>query len=84
MIELEKYPEAWEKFNAVIEAKGDKADALDYSNRAAAYTEIRENDKSIEDCKKAIKIDPKFMEAYHHYSKVMAYKGKLGGALDIL
>lgn len=24
------------------------------------------------------------MQAYYHHSKVMAYRGKLGGALDIL
>lgn len=84
LIEIEKYPEAWEKFNQVVETKGEKADALDYANRAAAYLEINDIEKSIEDSKKAIKLDPKFLDAYHHYSKVMAYKGKLGGAMDIL
>jgi tetratricopeptide (TPR) repeat protein len=84
LCEIEDFPGAWEKFNAVIEAKGEKADSLDYTNRAVAYTEIKDFEKAIEDCKKALKLDPKFMDAYHHYSKLMAYKGKLGGAMDIL
>jgi|TARA_B110000285_G_scaffold231158_1_gene299187 hypothetical protein len=41
-------------------------------------------DKAIADCQKAIKINPKYTKAYYRHSKVMAYKNKLGAALDIL
>jgi|TARA_B110001450_G_C17274489_1_gene340874 tetratricopeptide (TPR) repeat protein len=54
------------------------------SNRAHSLISLDKLDEAIADCTRAAKCDPKCVMAYVAHSKVYAYKGKLGQALDLL
>lgn len=51
--------------------------AIYYSNRAAAYSHIGQHHKAIEDCKRAIVIDPLYVKAYSR----LGYVSRLSSAL---
>ena len=59
-----QYQEAIELYTQAIEgSKDEKGSVIYYSNRANAYLETKDNEKCIEDCKKALEIDPGFVKA---------------------
>lgn len=57
-----KIDEAIEAYSEAINLYPNNA--IYYANRAAAYTSLRRHDKAIEDCKKAVVIDPNYGKAY--------------------
>jgi len=65
-------------------AEGDVLLPIFLANRAHSLMAVGRLDEAIADCVRAIKADPKCLLAYIVHSKVYAYKGKLGQALDIL
>lgn len=42
----------------------DSKNPVYFSNRSAAYAQIGQHDKAIEDAREASKVDPKFSKAY--------------------
>ncbi|KAJ8467330.1 hypothetical protein OPV22_029882 [Ensete ventricosum] len=60
-IRMKLYSEAIELYTCAI-AICEKA--IYYSNRAAAYTNVKKYSEAIEDCLKSIEIDPNYSKAY--------------------
>lgn len=58
----EKYHEAIQCYTEAIEL--DSTNAVFPCNRAAAYGKIGEHQKAIEDCQKALSLDPNYGKAY--------------------
>jgi len=56
------YPEAIESYTKAISLNPENP--IYYSNRAAAYTQLNQNEKAIEDCDSAISKDPNYTKAY--------------------
>ena len=55
-----------------------------YSNRANAYMEVRQYEKCIEDCLKAIEIDGTFMKASLRLTKAYVLTNQLGKAAEMV
>ncbi|CAO1620154.1 unnamed protein product [Sympodiomycopsis kandeliae] len=53
-----------------------------YSNRAAAYSQIGQQDKAIEDAREAARIDPKFGKAYSRLGHALFSSGKYEEAAE--
>lgn len=53
-----------------------------YSNRAAAYSQVGQHDKAIEDAREAARIDPKFGKAYSRLGHALFSSGKYDEAVD--
>lgn len=64
-----KYTEAIEKYSEAIELV---PTSVYYCNRAACYSNLKEFQKAISDCEEAIKLDPKYIKAFHR--KALAYE----------
>ncbi|XP_031573997.1 small glutamine-rich tetratricopeptide repeat-containing protein alpha-like [Actinia tenebrosa] len=62
LMKHEKYQEAISCYTRAIEM--DNTNPVYPCNRAAAYSKIGENKKAVEDCKRALKLDPKYSKAY--------------------
>ena len=58
----ERYSEAVESYTKSVSL--DSTNAVYYSNRAAAYSKLDNHKRALEDCDKAIRIDPKYSKAY--------------------
>lgn len=57
-----KIKEGLENYTKAIEL--DSSNAIYYCNRAAAYSKLEMYSASLEDCKRAVRIDPKYSKAY--------------------
>eukprot|EP01083_Nonionella_stella_P005479 15837_1 len=57
-----QYQKAIDKYTAAIEAN--PVDAVYYSNRAAAYTYLKQFKKAVADARKASSINPEYVKAY--------------------
>lgn len=53
-----------------------------YSNRAAAYSQIGQQDKAIEDAREAARIDPSFGKAYSRLGHALFSSGKYQEAVE--
>ncbi len=58
-----KYDDAIKAYGQAIALDG--ANAVYYSNRAAAYSSKGEHSSAVLDAEKAIEVDPAFVKAYH-------------------
>ena len=58
----ERYREAVECYTKAISI--DCNNAVYYSNRAAAYSKLDDHTRAIQDCEKAVSIDPTYSKAY--------------------
>mmetsp|Transcript_19887 Transcript_19887/g.42489 ORF Transcript_19887/g.42489 Transcript_19887/m.42489 type:complete len:389 (-) Transcript_19887:189-1355(-) len=52
-----------------MDCKDNVLNAVLHSNRAAVSMRIKQNDKAVDDCRRAIKLDPKNMKAYYRGAK---------------
>lgn len=53
-----------------------------YSNRAAAYSQVGQHDRAIDDAREAAKLDPKFGKAYSRLGHALFSSGKYAEAVD--
>lgn len=58
------------------------ASPIYFSNRAAAYSQIGQHDKAIEDARQAAKIDPSFSKAYSRLGHALFASGKYSEAVE--
>lgn len=58
----EKFDKALECYTKAISK--DKANAVYYCNRAAAHSKLNQHLEAIEDCKRALRIEPNYSKAY--------------------
>jgi DnaJ family protein C protein 7 len=75
-----KYKRAIECYTRAIQLKGDEA--AFYSNRAAAYGQQHQYDKALQDCNKAVEIDPTFMRGYTRKANFQLTLGRTDEAKD--
>ena len=54
------------------------------TNRCAEWPDLKENDKAIEDCSKALQIDPSIPDAYSNRGHAFFAKGQYDRAIDDL
>ncbi|URE36347.1 40S ribosomal protein S10 [Musa troglodytarum] len=78
-IRMKLYSEAIELYTCAI-AICEKA--VYYSNRAAAYTNIKKYSEAIEDCIKSIEIDPNYSKAYSRLGSAYFAQGNYRDALE--
>jgi tetratricopeptide (TPR) repeat protein len=64
-----RYPEAIDVYSKAI--LGDENFAEAYSNRGVAWWKAGNWDKAVEDCRKAIEIDPKFPGGHYNFAEVV-------------
>ena len=62
MMKSEKYREAIECYSKAIELN--RANAVYYCNRAAAYSKVSDHQAAVDDCDRALHIDPKYSKAF--------------------
>ncbi|KAK3736600.1 hypothetical protein QZH41_006361 [Actinostola sp. cb2023] len=62
LMKIEKYPEAINCYTQAIAL--DNTNPVYPCNRAAAYSKLAEHQKAVDDCKRALKLDPKYSKAY--------------------
>ncbi|KAE8224631.1 hypothetical protein CF319_g2515 [Tilletia indica] len=67
-------------YNEAIEH--DPTNPVYYSNRAAAYSQIQQHDKAIEDASMAKELDPKFARAYSRLGHALFSAGRFQEAVD--
>lgn len=53
-----------------------------YSNRAAAYSQVGQHDKAVQDARDAAKIDPSFAKAYSRLGHALFSSGKYEEAVE--
>jgi len=64
-----RYPEAIEVYTKAIEGNSYYAEA--FSNRGVAWWKAGNWDKALEDCRKAIELDPKFAGGHYNFAEVV-------------
>lgn len=74
------FNEAVEAYTKAIEL--DPTNAIYFSNRAAAYTSLREPEKAAEDARAALKLDPAYARAYSRLGLALYSMGDAKGALQ--
>ncbi|GAA5801005.1 hypothetical protein EDC94DRAFT_616764 [Helicostylum pulchrum] len=72
------YEEAAELYTLALQYK---ADPIFYSNRAACYANLGYNDRVIEDCNSALKLDPVYVKALNRRAHALEKKGDLENSL---
>ncbi|KAI9354773.1 hypothetical protein BD770DRAFT_347220 [Pilaira anomala] len=72
------YEEAAELYSLALKYK---ADPIFYSNRAACYANLGLNDRVIEDCNEALKLDPVYVKALNRRAHALEKKGDLENSL---
>ncbi|KAI8391816.1 uncharacterized protein BYT42DRAFT_543308 [Radiomyces spectabilis] len=73
-----KYQEAVDLYTQAIRFK---ADPIFFSNRAACYANLGQNDRVIEDCNQALKLDPVYVKALNRRAQALEKKGDLAESL---
>lgn len=71
-----QFKEALEKYEEAIQL--DNTELLYYNNKAACYMELKEYDKALEECDKAI---TKSREGYYDFVKLGKVLGRKGNAM---
>lgn len=64
-----------------MECKDNKLNAVLHSNRAAVSIRLKENDKAVDDCRKAVKLDPTNVKAFYRGAKSSEALGLTSQAL---
>lgn len=64
-----------------MECKDDAVNSQLHSNRAAVSMRMKQNDRAVEDCRRAVKLDPKNTKAYYRGAKASEALGLLEQAL---
>lgn len=77
----ERYAEAAQHYTAAIAAA---PEAALYSNLAACHLQLKQFHKAIEDCRKAIEMDPQPVKPYYRQAQAHAALGELKQAQDVL
>ncbi|KAI7907183.1 uncharacterized protein BX663DRAFT_495090 [Cokeromyces recurvatus] len=72
------YEEAAELYTLALKYK---ADPIFYSNRAACYANLGYNDRVIEDCNEALRLDPVYVKALNRRAHALEKKGDLENSL---
>ena len=76
----QQYTKAIDAYSKAISVKGNVP--AFYSNRAAAYGAQQQYQKAINDCDKALELDPKFMRAHARKATYLLRQGKVDLAKD--
>lgn len=78
-----KYDDAISMYTKAIESCPDtESSDVFYQNRAAAYEQLRNYPKVIEDCSVALAQNPKYTKALHRRSKALEQTGDLAQCLE--
>ncbi|KAI8637039.1 hypothetical protein BD408DRAFT_396385 [Parasitella parasitica] len=72
------YEEAAELYTLALQYK---ADPIFFSNRAACYANLGYNDRVIEDCNEALRLDPVYVKALNRRAHALEKKGDLENSL---
>ncbi|KAI8991269.1 hypothetical protein BDF20DRAFT_904021 [Mycotypha africana] len=72
------YEEAAELYTLALKFK---ADPIFFANRAACYANLGFNDRVIEDCNEALRLDPVYVKALNRRAYALEKKGELEDAL---
>ena len=64
-----KFEEAIDLYTQAIEMSGNLSNVVYFANRANAYLEKGMDQNCIDDCKKALEIDDKFVKAFYRMAK---------------
>ena len=67
LMRTEKFQEALEMYTKAIDLDGSNPEF--YCNRAAAHSKMNNHHLAIEDCQRAIDMDPSYSKAYGRYFK---------------
>jgi len=81
---LGKFDQAIAFYSQAIDMAGDKPSHVYYGNRANAYLELNELDKSIADCVEAIKLCPTYSKAYFRQGKATIFKQDMKAGYALL
>ncbi|KAF7731599.1 TOM (translocase of outer membrane) complex component [Apophysomyces ossiformis] len=73
-----KYAEAVELYTQAIRFK---KDPIFFSNRAACFANLGQNERVIEDCNEALKLDPVYVKALNRRAQALEKKGQLSDSL---
>lgn len=85
LLKANKYKEAYDSYTKAIETNSDgEGSHIYYSNRAAASMYLNNYDDAINDCKKALEIDPTFIRALTRLAKAYIYENKYVDAEECL
>jgi small glutamine-rich tetratricopeptide repeat-containing protein alpha len=74
LMKQEKYTAAIDCYTKAIETDG--RNAVYYCNRAAAYGKLGEHQKSLDDCHRALELDPKYGKAFGRMGLANAAMGR--------
>lgn len=72
---------ALEKYSAAIKAFS--TDATFYANRAAVYLRLDRAQDAVEDCRKAVSLDPEYTKAYRRMGSAYMALGQAQDAIDL-
>ncbi|KAG0169063.1 TOM (translocase of outer membrane) complex component [Apophysomyces sp. BC1015] len=73
-----KYEEAVELYTQAIRFK---KDPIFFSNRAACFANLGQNEHVIDDCNEALKLDPVYVKALNRRAQALEKKGQLSESL---
>lgn len=81
---MKNFNEAVNLYSQAIELSQEKPNHVYFANRANAYLELFENQKCVEDCDMAIKIEPSFAKSYFRKAKANFNLQNLVEAMETL
>jgi small glutamine-rich tetratricopeptide repeat-containing protein alpha len=70
-MQAKKYEEAIQCYTKAIELTPNNP--IYYGNRAAAYSHLGQHQLAIDDCRRAISLDPKYVKAYSRLGYLSQY-----------
>ena len=79
----QKYIEAIQQYTLAIELAKEEPSHVYYANRANAFLEVGRQNECIEDCNKAIEIEPTFVKAYFRKAKALSQLDKNNESRDV-
>ncbi|KAH9756989.1 TPR REGION domain-containing protein [Citrus sinensis] len=80
VMQSQQYSDAIELYSFAIALCGNNA--VYYSNRAAAYTQIHQYAEAVRDCLKSIDIDPNYSKAYSRLGLAYYAQGNYNDAIE--